>query len=431
MLRYIIRTVSLLFSALFFVGQMQAQETQYGKTIVKTISSAAFKGRGYTEKGDRKAAKFLAKQYQQNGLLAFASNGNQYIQNYTVKVNYFPGKMDVRVDGIVLVPGVDYLIDATSPSVKGAYHIAVGTRHDMLDSTSLFNLVQKANGAFVYMDNSADSTETKEETAVINQNLRYLQSDSTLPIKGIILYSPKKLTWTVLPYQSPRPLIELHKQITHPQTIKLNIDAHLDTDYPTQNIAGYISGTEVPDSFLVISAHYDHLGKMGKKTIFYGANDNASGTGFILALMQYFQKHPSRYSIAFLSFSGEELGLRGSEYFVSHPLFDLKKIKFLCNFDMAGTGIDGVQIVNSTIFTQQLRVLDSINNQNHYVTQIKTRGEAANSDHYWFYKHGVPSFFFYTLGGVNYHDVNDTFASLPFDAWDNYLKLMETFIQSF
>ena len=411
--------------------QAQAQESAYGKAVVKELSSPSYKGRGYAEKGDCKAARYIARQFKKNGALPFTANDNQYIQNYSVQVNYFPGEMDVAINNEKLLPGVDYLVDAASPSVKGRYAVVEGHRRDMLDSSSFFGLMQKARGAFLYMDNRTDTTETKEETESINQNLRYIQSDSLLPIKGIVLYSPKKLTWTVLPYQTPRPLILLHKWVDMPKTIRLDVESRLQTDYRTQNVAGYIKGTEVPDSFLVVSAHYDHLGKMGKHTVFYGANDNASGTGFLLALMRYFRKHPTRYSMAFLSFSGEELGLKGSEYFVANPLFDLKKIKFLCNFDMSGTGIEGIQIVNSSIYTQAYDAIKSINDRGHFVKQIKTRGEAANSDHYWFYKNGVPSFFFYTLGGVNYHDVNDTYASLPFDAWDNYLELIQQFLRTF
>ncbi len=429
MLKYIGRCVLLV--SMFCVSICHAQEAEYGKSIVKQLSSPEYKGRGYTQKGDWKAARFIAEQFKKNGAIPFPENNNQYYQKYSVAVNYFPGKMDVKLNGEELKPGVDYLVDATSPSVKGTYNIVVGKRREMLDSASLFGLMGKAANAFVYIDNGPDSTESAEETKVINQNLRYIQSDSSLPIKGIVSYSPKKLTWTVLPFQNPKPLIELHKPIANPHTIQLNIQARLDTDYETQNVAGFIKGTEVSDSLIVISAHYDHLGKMGDNAIFYGANDNASGTGFILALMQYFKNHPTKYSVAFLSFSGEELGLKGSEYFVSHPLFDLKKVKFLCNFDMAGTGVDGIQIVNSSIFTKQLQTLDSINQKYHYLKEIKPRGEAANSDHYWFYQNGVPSFFFYTLGGVNYHDVNDTYDSLPFSAWDNYLQLVERFVQTF
>ncbi|MFT4202539.1 MAG: M28 family peptidase [Chitinophagaceae bacterium] len=416
------------FLLFFIVGYTQAQDADYGKKIVKKLSCASFKGRGYVQNGDKKAARYVAKQFKKNGAIPFPSNNNRYLQDYKVAVNCFPKKMEIQLNNQKLQPGVDFLVDATNPSIKGSYHIVIGQRRDMLDSLSLFALVRKAADSFLYFDNSTDSTESKEETSAINQNMRYLQADSSLPIKGIVLYSPKKLTWTVLSFQNPKPLIELHKKINNPQTIQLNIDAHLDTNYQTQNIGGYIKGTEISDSFLVITAHYDHLGKMGKKTTFYGANDNASGSGFILALMRYFQKHPSKYSIAFLAFSGEELGLKGSEYFVAHPLLDLKKIKFLCNFDMAGTGVDGIQIVNSTIFTKQYDRLKNINDHYHFVKEIKQRGEAANSDHYWFYRHGVPSFFFYTLGGVNYHDVNDTYNSLPFDAWNNYLKLVEAFI---
>lgn len=135
-------------------------------------------------------------------------------------------------------------------------------------------------------------------------------------------------------------------------------------------------------------------------------------------------------SIAFLNFSGEELGLKGSEYFTQNPLIDLKKIKFLWNFDMAGTGKTGIQVVNSTIYPKQFSILDSINSVYHYLPEIKQRGAAANSDHYWFYKNGVPCFFSYTLGGVNYHDVNDTYKSLPFDAWGNYQLLVEHFLDA-
>ena len=428
MQKWILKKIVLGVYLIFTCMNVQGQTTDYGRKMVEKLSSRAFKGRGYTKKGDRKAALFIAKQFKKNGALPFASNNGKYLQDYQVAVHYFPGRMKVKINKEKLKPGIDYLIDATSPTIKGRFNIIVGKRKELLDSVSLYGLMAKAANAFLYIDNTLDSTETKEEKEIINQNLRYIQSDSALPIKGMIVYSPKKLTWTVLPYTSAKPLIELHSKIENPTSIQLKIDSRQEDNYETQNIAGFIRGSTVPDSFIVISAHYDHLGMMGKRTIFYGANDNASGTGFILELMRYFQKNRPKYSIAFLNFSGEELGLKGSEYYVHHPLFDLKKIKFLCNFDMAGTGVDGIQVVNSSIYTQQYNDLKSINDSLHLLKDIKLRGAAANSDHYWFYKNGVPSFFMYTLGGINYHDVNDTYSSLPFSAWNNYLRLIEIFI---
>lgn len=416
---------------LFASGYAQLPSDTYGKEMVRKLSSRSFGGRGYVGRKDAKAAHFIAGQYKKMGLLPL--NGNSYLQPYQLEVNYFPGKMDVKMDGARLCPGVDFLIGASSPSVKGEYEILRGQRHDLLDSTGLFGLLARASGQFLLLNGQKDSLETADESKIIDQNIRFLYANPESPIAGLILASPAKLTWTAWPFQGAKSWIEWHQDFgkAFPQKIKINVDGRYDTAYQTQNVCGYVRGTSVPDSFLVITAHYDHLGKMGEKTIFPGANDNASGTAFLLSLAQYYARHPAKYSIAFLAFSGEEIGLKGSEYFVSHPLLDLKKIKFLCNFDMAGTGIDGIQVVNATVFPRQYDSLVAINRREHLLKEVKPRGETRNSDHYWFYSKGVPAFFMYTLGGVNYHDVNDTYTSLPFDAFAGYELLMEKFINQF
>ncbi len=71
---------------------------------------------------------------------------------------------------------------------------------------------------------------------------------------------------------------------------------------------GYVPGAEKPDSFIILCAHYDHLGKMGE-AIFYGANDNASGIATMLDLATYFVDHPQRYSLVFIAFGAERSGL--------------------------------------------------------------------------------------------------------------------------
>ena len=71
-----------------------------------------------------------------------------------------------------------------------------------------------------------------------------------------------------------------------------------------------------------------------------------------------------------------------------------------------------------------------INDQNKLLPAINERGKAANSDHYWFTEHGVPSFFMYTQGGIKaYHDVFDKAATLPMDHYENLLKLLEEFVK--
>jgi Zn-dependent M28 family amino/carboxypeptidase len=183
------------------------------------------------------------------------------------------------------------------------------------------------------------------------------------------------------------------------------------------------------DSLIVLTAHYDHLGMMGSKTIFPGANDNASGTALLLSLVKHYAAQPQKYTIVFIAFAGEEIGLIGSGYFTENPVFPLTKIKFLVNFDMAGTGDDGIQVVNGKIYQSKFDLLTKLNNEGSLMKQVKIRGEACNSDHCMFHSKGVPCFFIYTLGGIQaYHDVYDKADTLPFTDFEDYFRLITAFI---
>ena len=181
---------------------------------------------------------------------------------------------------------------------------------------------------------------------------------------------------------------------------------------------------------VVFTAHYDHLGAMGKNCYFPGANDNASGTSMVLNFVKYYSEHKPKYKTVFIFFSGEEIGLLGSKYFTTHPSIDLKKVKFLINLDLLGTGDDGMMVVNGAIFTKQFELLEKINKEKQLVKEIKKRGKAQNSDHYWFTELGVPSFFIYTLGGVSfYHDIDDVEKTLPLTDYKDVFKLLTEFAE--
>ena len=201
-------------------------------------------------------------------------------------------------------------------------------------------------------------------------------------------------------------------------------------NYETQNVVGYIPGTEQPDSFMLFSAHYDHLGQMGDGTFFPGANDNASGITMLLTLAKYFNSHPQKYSICFIAFSVEELGLLGSKFYTEHPLFPLSQIKFLVNMDIVGTGDEGIKVVNGAVLSTDFNKLVSLNDSLHLLKSVQPRGKAANSDHYFFFEKGVSSFFIYTLGGISaYHDVFDKAATLPLTEFDDLAKLLIAFAE--
>ncbi|MBC7450176.1 MAG: M28 family peptidase, partial [Cytophagales bacterium] len=156
---------------------------------------------------------------------------------------------------------------------------------------------------------------------------------------------------------------------------------------------------------------------------------NASGVSMMLELAHYYKKHPPVYTMVFIAFAAEESGLIGSSWFVNHPLVALASIHFLINLDLLGTGDDGIMVVNGAIYKEQYNKLVELNEQSKLLAAVKKRGEAANSDHYPFYKRKVPCFFIYTLGGITaYHDVQDVAATLPLTKYKEVFELITLFV---
>ena len=171
---------------------------------------------------------------------------------------------------------------------------------------------------------------------------------------------------------------------------------------------------------------------MGHDVYFPGANDNASGVAMLLYMAKYFSENQPKYSIVFMAFGAEEAGILGSKYYVEHPLFPLKDIRFVVNCDIMGTGDQGVTVVNGTVHKKEFKKLAVLNLENKYVEKVQVRGRASNSDHYWFSQRQIPAVFIYTMGGITaYHDVFDKSETLPLTDFSDLSKLLIGFIKSF
>ena len=171
---------------------------------------------------------------------------------------------------------------------------------------------------------------------------------------------------------------------------------------------------------------------MGPEVYFPGANDNASGTAMLLNLAKYYAEHPPKYSMVFMAFGAEEAGILGSRHYVSDPHFPVKNIKFLINMDIMGTGDEGITVVNGSAHPRQFKCLVKQNEKKEYLARVKRRGPAANSDHYWFDREGVPTFFIYTMGGIKaYHDIYDRPETLPLTEFEDVFRLIRDFADSF
>jgi Zn-dependent M28 family amino/carboxypeptidase len=253
--------------------------------------------------------------------------------------------------------------------------------------------------------------------------------------KGLFILSKHgKMIWTANTDTVGATIITIQDSVLPEKItkVKTNIDAEYIQKFKTQNVIGYVRGTEIPDSFIVFSAHYDHLGEMGEGTIFPGASDNASGTSLVLYLARYFAEHPQKYSVAFMLFSGEEAGLLGSTHYVQYPLFPLSQIKFLINLDITGDATNGITMVNGQTNAKEYNLMNRINDEQEYLPKINNREQTQNSDHYPFCNVGVKGIFIYGLGTKPYyHDVFDTADEITLENIDALSNLLIDFVTEY
>jgi len=412
------------FFVLFFSFLSSAQIKEV-RRITEQLCSAEFHGRGYVKKGDSIAAAFLADEFKKYGIAPF--NGN-YFQSFSLDVNTFPGKMSVSQNGKQLIPGKEFVINPSATGDKTTYQLREITVDDILDLAEIRSIVQmeKSNtiqNTALLIDFTLLAGDTLKKVRGIAQELA-----TVLPVVEVI---DTKFTWSVGREQSYFPYLEVQKEVidkTAPLTI--DIEAQLVKNYQSQNVMAYIPAKKKCAKTVMFTAHYDHLGRMGVDTYFPGGNDNASGTAMLFTMANYFKNNPPDFNLLFVAFAGEEAGLVGSEYFVNNPSLKLKKIKFLFNLDIMGSGEDGVTIVNATLFEKEFQLLQDINTEKSLLNQVKSRGPAANSDHYWFTEKGVPAFFMYTMGtNKHYHDIFDTYEALSFAEYNDITTLLIEFVK--
>ncbi|MFL5613174.1 MAG: M28 family peptidase [Gemmatimonadaceae bacterium] len=203
----------------------------------------------------------------------------------------------------------------------------------------------------------------------------------------------------------------------------------------TQNVVGLLPGNDplLRGEFVVVGAHFDHLGRSSegaldpdsKNVIRHGADDNASGTAAVLELARLFSAAPTKRSLLFVAFSGEEMGLLGSEYFVTNSPFPLDSAVAMVNFDMIGRLRDDKLIVYGVATANELPAL--LDSANQAVTARSTSSRVpwrdplritalgdgyGPSDHSSFYARNVPVLHFFTDLHEDYHRAGDVVGKI-------------------
>jgi Zn-dependent M28 family amino/carboxypeptidase len=192
------------------------------------------------------------------------------------------------------------------------------------------------------------------------------------------------------------------------------------------NVVGHIDGRRRPGRYIVISAHYDHLGTRNGQ-VFNGADDNASGTAALFAIAKYFAAHPPANPLIFAAFDAEESGLRGSQAFVKQPPVDAGLLALNLNADMIGRAPDDRLFVVGTALQPFLRPhIEAIIAKAPVKLLIGHEDWIRDSDHYSFIQAKIPALYVGVEDFGQHHKITDDYETITYSF---YVRAVETLVR--
>ena len=199
------------------------------------------------------------------------------------------------------------------------------------------------------------------------------------------------------------------------------------------NVIGYVTGTRERSRYIVLSAHYDHIGVRNGVT-FNGADDNASGTAALFALAEYFVKNPPAHSLIFVAFDAEESGLRGARAFVAKPPVPVESMIINLNMDMIGRDAKDLLYVAGTTpqpylkpFIERIAAKAPVKLTMGYDSSAWKENWMGQSDHAAFCQAKIPCLYFGVEDFENHHKASDDYATMTHGF---YVRAVETMVRA-
>ncbi len=433
-------------------AQKSSNPEPYGKTITAEdlkkhlyiVASKEMGGRETGTEGERKAAAYIENEFRRIGLLP-GNNGSYHLPYYLYQDSLTHAKLEIngksfeedkdfnvslasyaatlRMSEIVLV-GNQPADSIKNINLAGKLVLLLGSQQQGRGNTALQNaLLNKGVAGILTVSGGFPKTTSPSRKG--RQGIYNFQR-TALPLQFSISenvaralmgnrYDELKTFSNGLLAHRVNVLMEMNKT-----TVSL----------PTSNVVGILPGTDLKDEYLFITAHHDHIGKRGDSIINYGADDDGSGTVSVIEIAEAFAKAKAkgkgpRRSIVFMTVSGEEKGLLGSEFYSNNPVYPLDKTTANLNIDMIGRmdpsrkqgdSTNYVYVVGDDKLSSDLRPISEAVNKKYAKLELDYKFNDPKdpmriyyrSDHYNFAKHGVPIIFYFNGTHADYHRPGDT-----------------------
>lgn len=468
-----------LLSATMGIAQ-KGDPATYAKTItmgdlkkhLTIVAGPEMEGRETAMEGQRKAAAYLEAEYKRMGLKP--GNGNSYQANYPLyQLELVSSK--ISVNGRPFAADKDYSASVSAIAggnnsytevVFAGYGISDSTRNDYanLDVKGKIVLVLEGTpGSTVIARTGAGSTFGKMAAArsknaagilIVSKNFprttpsqtrggMSLTKPTTEPASSITI--SEEIASALLGRTTKltiQQMSELNKG-AYRSELKINADKKVN-ELESSNVIAVLPGTDKADEYVFITSHYDHEGVINGE-IYYGADDDGSGTVSVLEIAEAFvaakkKGDGPRRTMVFMNVSGEEKGLLGSRYYSEHPIFPLEKTTVDLNIDMVGRidptykgdSMNYVYVIGDDKLSSDLTPITNEVNNKYSKMELDRRFNDPKdpnrfyyrSDHYNFANKGVPVIFYFNGTHRDYHRPTDTVDKINFDVMEKRAKLI-------
>jgi aminopeptidase YwaD len=439
-----IRTIFLFLSILLSATAFSQKLSKSDKAVITNLRSHIFyladdklEGRRAGTQGEKLAGEYISTQFRNIGIIPKGTDG--YYQAFEINDGKQVGESTYfSVNGKNLEVSKEFfpLPFSARKTLEASPAIAI-QEPDMPWFIDLKDILVENSGnphfdIYEYVKNNSKKAFEKGASAVI------LYNTSTTDDK--LVFNAKDKTEIV-----PIPVIYVTKDaakkyfsdVTATMAIKLKTDI-TEKKRTGHNVVGYIDNGAA--TTVVLGAHFDHLGygedgnsmmRTGEKLIHNGADDNASGTSALIELSRLLKKSKAKnHNYLFLAFSGEELGLFGSKYFVDNPTIDLSTVSYMINMDMVGRLNDSTKSLSvggygtSPVWSS---VINAADKKLPFVIKIDSSGSGP-SDHTSFYRKDIPVLFFFTGQHRDYHRPSDDADKINYEGELNVIKYIDKII---
>lgn len=467
------KRTSILFTMMMVFSMVYSQDKRamkYARTItskdlnayLSVLASDSLQGRETGEPGQKKAAAYIADKFKSFGLEApvETATGKSYYQTFPLKkhsyvtaylrkgeekkLNFedflFYSRAETQGEEYidVVFSGVQTMDHLKNMDLSDKYIAIISEEMDnwrrvmadlkQLDAAGVFLIIED--------DQRFDFMMTRYKKALSKEKLSLEVNNAA---NKIIIGNPALAEWVFDKDYSTLKSTGIGNSIR----IVFNSDILVE-DVMAENVLGFLPGTEKPEEVLVITAHYDHLGIDKDGQINNGADDDGSGTSSVMEIAQAFsiaasKGYKPKRSILFMTVSGEEKGLLGSEYYANHPIFPINKTVTNLNVDMVGrvdpkheSQPEYIYVIGADKLSRELHEISEKANKTYLNLELDYTYNADDdpnryyyrSDHYNFAEKGIPVIFYFNGSHADYHKPSDTIEKINFEVMEKRARLV-------